>query len=72
MSEIYDKYVDSESKCGLGCVRQCALKWWNEMSLENQFYKTIEHNDLIEGDNSRHPHTLTGTEIEIIYKAHIA
>ena len=46
-------------------VRQRALIWWDNMNLEEQFYVTIKHNDLIQGDHT--PHTLTGTEIEIIY-----
>ena len=37
------------------------------MSLEQQFYKTIDANHLITGDNTRHPNSLTGREIEIIY-----
>jgi hypothetical protein len=49
-------------------MREEALKWWNSMNLEEQFYKTIEVNHLITGDCTRHPHTLTGREIEIIYK----
>ena len=54
-------------------VRQRALTWWNSMNLEEQFYKTIKHNELIEGDKTRQPHTLTGREIEIIYNAeHVA
>lgn len=51
------------------CVRQCTLTWWNSMNLEDKFYKTIKHNELIEGDRTRHPNTLTGREIEIIYNA---
>ena len=39
------------------------------MNLEDKFYKTIKHNELIEGDKTRHPDTLTGREIEIIYNA---
>jgi hypothetical protein len=50
-------------------VRQRALTWWNSMNLEDKFYKTIKHNELIEGDKTRHPDTLTGREIEIIYNA---
>jgi len=43
------------------------------MTLEEHFYKTIKHNELIVGDRTRHPHTLTGIEIEIIYNAeHVA
>ena len=48
--------------------RKQAIKWFNSMSLEEQFYKTIKHNELIKGDRTRHPDTLTGREIEIIYK----
>ena len=44
-----------------------ALKWFNSKSLEVQFYLTIKHNDLIVGDKTRHPHTLTGREIELIW-----
>ena len=49
-------------------VRARALKWFNSLGLEQQFYKTIECNHLITGDNTRHPSTLTGLEIEKIYK----
>lgn len=50
-------------------IRRSAMEWWNKLSLEEQFYKTIEHNALIAGDNTRHPNTLTGREIETIYLA---
>lgn len=50
-------------------VRRSALDWFNRLTLEEQFYKTIEHNGLIAGDNTRHPSTLTGREIETIYLA---
>ena len=50
-------------------IRKIALTWWNSMNLESKFYKTIKHNELIEGDRTRHPDTLTGREIEIIYNA---
>jgi len=50
-------------------IREKAMEWWNNMGLEQKFYKTIKHNDLIIGDTTRHPNTLTGKEIEIIYKA---
>lgn len=49
--------------------RKKAMGWWNSLSLEQQFCATIEHNDLIVGDRTRHPHTLTGSEIELIYNA---
>ena len=47
------------------------LDWWNKMNLEEKFYKTIKHNSLISGDNTRHPNTLTENEIEIIFKAEL-
>lgn len=47
--------------------RRFALEWWNNLNLESQFYNLIEFNDFIEGDRTRHPSTLTGGEIEIIY-----
>ncbi len=49
--------------------RKAALQWWDKMNLEEKFYKTIKHNDLIMGDKTRYPDTLTGSEIEKIYKA---
>ena len=50
--------------------REQALKWWNGLTFEEQFYKTIEANSVIEGDRTRHPHSLTGREVEVIYKFH--
>ncbi len=57
-----------------GCTsatRIAAMAWWNNMHLEYQFYETIKCNDLIAGDNTRHPETLTGSEIELIYKEYL-
>lgn len=60
---------EAEAKqCNINIVRESALKWFNSLGLEQQFYKTIECNHLIAGDNTRHPSTLTGLEIEKIYK----
>lgn len=50
-------------------TRQIALDWFNNLTFEEKFYKTIKHNNLIEGDNTRNPDSLTGREIEIIYLA---
>jgi hypothetical protein len=47
--------------------REKALDWWNGMGLEEQFYVTIEFNEYIVGDRTRHPHTLTGSEIELLW-----
>jgi len=55
----------------LADVRRSAVDWFNELTLEEQFYKTIKHNGLIAGDNTRHPSTLTGREIETIYLADV-
>jgi len=49
--------------------RHIAMIWWNTMSLEEKFYKTIKYNELIVGDKTRHPNTLTGREIEAIWNA---
>ena len=61
--------VDSNKQCSIGVVRRSALDWFNKLTLEEQFFKMIEHNGLIAGDNTRHPSTLTGREIETIYLA---
>lgn len=50
--------------------REIAMRWWNNMSLEERFYKTIAGNEVITGDKTRHPHSLTGREIEAIYNFH--
>ena len=60
---------DKDKALHIGVVRCSALDWFNRLTLEEQFYKTIEHNALIAGDNTRHPSTLTGREIETIYLA---
>ena len=50
-------------------IREESMRWFNAMSLEERFYKTIKHNSLIAGDRTRHPNTLTGREIEVVYFA---
>jgi len=50
-------------------LRLQAMKWWNEKTLDLQFYITIEYkSDLVSNDAARHPSTLTGSEIELLYK----
>ena len=49
--------------------RQKALEWWNSLTFEEKFYKTInwlssENRDVTE----RHPDNLTGSEIEKIWR----
>jgi hypothetical protein len=49
-------------------TREKAMQWWNNLTFEEQFYKTIEANSVIEGDRTRNPNSLTGREIEKIYE----
>ena len=63
-----NKKAETE-QCTIPSVRCSAVDWFNRLTLEEQFYKTMEHNGLIAGDNTRHPSTLTGREIETIYLA---
>ena len=56
----------------IASVRQRAIRWWDAMNLEQQFYKTISANDLIEGDKTRHPHSLSDKEIIRVYVFHVA
>lgn len=50
--------------------KQKAMNWWNSLTFEDKFYKTIEANSVIIGDHTRHPDTLTSSEIEKIYIFH--
>lgn len=49
--------------------RELAIEWWNGLTFEEQFFKTIKNNELIVGDKTRHPYSLTGREMEIIWKS---
>lgn len=49
-------------------TREKAMKWWNQLSLEEKFYKIIPWLKSKDMDTtSRHPNSLTGREIEEIY-----
>jgi hypothetical protein len=49
--------------------REVPLAWWNSMTFEDQFYKVIEWLSSQGRDTTeRHPHSLTGREIELIYE----
>ena len=49
-------------------VKQSALKWWNSLTFEQQFFKTIEWLSNNNRDTTeRHPNKLTGREIQEIY-----
>tara|TARA_R110000796_G_C14373376_1_gene414316 strand:- start:333 stop:635 length:303 start_codon:yes stop_codon:yes gene_type:complete len=58
--------------CSIQSVRQRAFRWWDAMNLDQQFYKTIAANQLIDGDNTRHPHSLNDKEVILIYNFHVA
>ena len=49
-------------------TRELAMKWWNSI-VGNQYPMVVKHSSLIIGGTNRHPTTLTGSEIELIYKA---
>nr|OQX98991.1 MAG: hypothetical protein B6I27_01620 [Erwiniaceae bacterium 4572_131] len=60
--------MEKNKQCNIQNVRQSALKWWNSLTFEQQFFKTIEwlssnNRNTIE----RHPNNLTGREIQEIY-----
>jgi hypothetical protein len=59
----------TEQPCTIQNVRLSALEWWHLISFENQFLSTIEwlsHNNR--ATTERHPHHLTGREIQEIYE----
>ena len=51
--------------------RETAMKWWNSLSFDEKFYKTIQANSVIAGDRTRNPESLTGSEIERVFEWHI-
>ena len=52
-------------------ISQSDLDWWNSMTFENQFFKTIEWLSSQNRDTTeRHPHNLTRIEIQEIHKLH--
>ena len=54
-------------------VRRTALTWWNSITFEEQFYKTIAWlKSQNRNTTERHPHHLTGREIQQIYELHYA
>jgi hypothetical protein len=63
----------TEQPCTIQNVRQSALQWWNSMTFENQFYATIKWLSSQNRDTTeRHPHNLTGREIQEIHELHSA
>jgi hypothetical protein len=52
-------------------VRVNAMKWWNAMTNEEKWYKIVRHKTLVVGYPERTPDSLTGREIENIYKVEL-
>lgn len=51
--------------------REIVMKWWNSLSFEEKFYKTIAANSVLIGDTvDNHPDRLTGSEIEKVFEYH--
>jgi hypothetical protein len=49
-----------------------ALAWWNSMTFEEQFYKTIAWlKDQNRNVTERHPHKLSVDEIVGVYQLHL-
>lgn len=49
-----------------------ALSWWNSMTFEEQFYKTIAWlKDQNRNVTERHPHKLSVDEIVGVYQLHL-
>jgi hypothetical protein len=49
-------------------IRRKAIKWWNSQ-LGKQYQLMVIHKDKILEAVNRHPSSLTGREIEVLYKA---
>ena len=61
--------VENSPNQRLLSIREQALAWWNKLSLEEKFYKVIpwlKNQDINVAE--RHPNTLTGREIEEIWR----
>lgn len=53
-------------------TRREAIKWWHSLSFEEQYFKVIEWLSKQGKDTTeRRPNSLTGREIEEIYKLNI-
>jgi len=65
--------LKTDKPCTIQNVRQCALKWWNSLTFEDQFYATIKWlSSQNKNTTERHPHNLTGREIQEIHGLHFA
>ena len=64
---------EQDKALDLSVVRQSALQWWNSMTFEEQFFATIKWLSSQNIDTTeRHPHHLTGREIQEIHELHSA
>ena len=48
-------------------VRRSAMEWWNNIKGE-QYPMIVKHSNIISGGANRHPKTLSGSEIESMYR----
>jgi hypothetical protein len=68
---IESKYIEKEMETE--AYREKAMRWWNSMTFEEKFYKTINANCVLIGDTvDNHPDRLTGREIELIFEWHLS
>lgn len=49
-------------------TRELALKWWRDLTNEEKFFEVVSGKELILGYPDRTPDSLTGREIEVLYK----
>jgi hypothetical protein len=51
--------------------KEIVNKWWNSMTFEEKFYKTIESNSILKGDTvDNHPDKLKEEDIIKIFEWH--
>ena len=48
-------------------VRRSAVEWWNNLP-NTQYDMIVKHQNIISGGVNRYPTTLSGSEIESIYR----
>jgi len=48
-------------------VRRSAMEWWNTIK-GTQYPMIVKHSNIISGGANRHPTTLSGSEIESMYR----
>jgi len=49
-------------------MREIAIKWWNNLTFTHKWEQIIKNKEHILGYPDRNPDSLTGREIEILYK----